>query len=35
MIIGMLVFLGIVILAALICQGLYLVEKYMIKHGRE
>lgn len=35
MIIGMLVFLGIVILAALICQGLYLIEKHMIKRGRE
>lgn len=35
MIIGMLVFLGIVILAALVCQGLYLIEKHMIKRERD
>lgn len=32
---GILVFIGIIVLAALICQGLYLVEKYMIERGRE
>ena len=32
---GILVFIGIFILAALVCQGLYLIEKHMIERGRE